>query len=297
MKKLALSAILGASLMVTSSAFALTSMSDSNMKAATGQSGVSITLDNIVIEQYVGATTYTDVGGTGTMLNGSDNLDGAITITEKHVIKEYLGITSGTEFDSEFLAATGKATQHDWIKAAALTIDVGNCSILADGLNNNATAVTAAINTVTTNVTTNAAVTGYLYNAYVAALPVGSTPDSLAVWAALPASVTAIAATEASAGAANITFAARAAALVTAGAADDQTEAGKYLKSAAAGFKSKVAGVVIGLPTIMINTTSDEYSVGVKMADAINDGKNFIKINKGASSMMILSGTVEIAAH
>jgi hypothetical protein len=54
---------------------------------------------------------------------------------------------------------------------------------------------------------------------------------------------------------------------------------------------------VIGLPTIMINTSADEYSVGVGMEGAINDGKDYIHIAKGASSMMVLSGVIEIAAH
>ena len=58
-----------------------------------------------------------------------------------------------------------------------------------------------------------------------------------------------------------------------------------------------VTGVVIGLPTLLISTSADQYSVGVAKAGAINDGKDFITISKGASAMAILGGTVEIAAH
>ena len=63
MKKSVLSVVLGASLMVTSSAFALSAMTDSTMKAATGQAGVSIALDDITLYQSVGATIYTDTDG------------------------------------------------------------------------------------------------------------------------------------------------------------------------------------------------------------------------------------------
>ncbi len=285
MKKLALGAILGASLLVSTSAFALTAMTDANMKSATGQAGVSITLDNIVIEQYVGSTTYTDGDGTSTTLSPADDIAGSIRITDKHVVKEYLGITSGSEFTSEFLAATGKDNIADWVKASALTIDVGNCAILADGLNNNATAadadgdVTAALGTMTSTITD-------AYTAYVGTVPVGDTPLTAAEW-------------KASLGAATVATATVTAAqsLVAADVADDQVEAGKYLKSVGAAGNATVAGVVIGLPTIMINTTADEYSVGVGMTGAVNDGKDFIKISKGASSMMVLSSVIEIAAH
>ncbi len=130
MKKLALSAILGASLMISSSAFALTSMSADSMKAATGQAGVSITLDNVVIEQYVGATTYTDA-------DGYDGNGGAIVISNKHVIKGYNALTSATDFTTSGYTAP-------WVKAAALSIDVGACNILMEGNNGNKDAIPAA---------------------------------------------------------------------------------------------------------------------------------------------------------
>jgi len=130
MKKLALSAILGASLMITSSAFALTSMSSDSMKSATGQAGVSITLDNVVIEQFIGETVYTDD-------DGFDGNGGSIVISNKHVIKGYNALTSAADFTASGYTAP-------WVKAAALSIDVGNCNILMTGNNGNKNALSAA---------------------------------------------------------------------------------------------------------------------------------------------------------
>jgi hypothetical protein len=131
MKKLAVSLILGASLVIAPSVFALTSMTDSSMKSATAQAGVSITLDNVVIEQFIGATTYTDADG----YNGNG---GAIVISDKHVIKTYNALTGGAMFTLKGYAAP-------WVKAAALSIDVGTCSILMTGNNGNKAAIAAPV--------------------------------------------------------------------------------------------------------------------------------------------------------
>ena len=258
MKKLALSAILGASLMVTSSAFALTSMSDSNMKAATGQAGVSIAIDNVVIESFTGSTTYTDSDG---YLGNA----GSVVISDKHVLKTYLAMVSEDDFIDDFTDATGLAdadVRGDWNKAAALSIDVGECSVLSAGLNDNVAnlgAGLATVGTALTQITTD--MTG------------GATLEE--------ATATAVAT------------------LITAGVADNLSEAKIYLGAVGNGVATEetVTGVVIGLPTLIINTSEDSYSVGVKMEGAINTDTDFIHIAKGASSMAILSGTVEIAAH
>ena len=241
MKKLAISAILGASLVISSSAFALTAMTDSGMKAATGQAGVSITLDNVKIEQYVGSTTYTDETGT----TGSA---GSIVISDKHVIKEYLAMTSAADYVADFNAATGGLTLADaanWNKAAALSIDVGTCSILAAGLNDN-----------------------------LAALDLAAIATSAA--ASVPATM---------------------GALMAAGNTYDAAMAIIGAATNGLGSTQDVTGVVIGLPTLLISTTADDYSVGVAKTGALNDGADFIHIAKGISAMAILGGTVEIAAH
>lgn len=234
MKKLVLSAVLGASLMISSSAFALTAMSDANMKAATGQAGVSIAIDNVVIEQYVGSTTYTDESGT-------DGTAGSVVISDKHTVKTFLALTSATDFATDFAAAANnEAALGNWTKASALSIDVGTCGVLTAGLIDNATNVVAA--------GANAA-------------------EMLAD-------------------------------LMSQGMTQDEAMAILGAKQIAGGGGDiVVTGVVIGLPTLLISTTADQYSVGVAKAGAINDGKDFITISKGASAMAILGGTVEIAAH
>lgn len=193
MKKLVLGAILGASLMISSSAFALTAMTDANMKAATGQAGVSIAIDNVVIEQYAGSTSYIDT-----------DTNAAVRISDKHVIKTYLAMTSEADYQADFLAQAGTDSLGTWKAASALTIDVGRCDALSAGLES----------------------------------IMGAPADSLTV-----------------------------------------------------------AGVVIGLPTLLINTTADTYDVGVDMVGAVNTGANFIRVAKAANTMAILGGTVEIAPH
>jgi hypothetical protein len=244
MKKLALSAILGASLMISSSAFALTSMSADSMKSATGQAGVSIAIDNVVIEQYAASTTYTDTDGAK-----YGDTAGAIEISAKHSIKTFLAMTSASDYKADFDAATGTTLgdMANWKKASALSIDVGNCSALAAGLVDN-----------------------------------------------MKNTLTALAAN------AVLTPAQKAAALVANGLADDAAEAADLLALDAAGiaaYTTTVAGVVIGLPTLLIKTTGDTYTVGVVKANAFNDGDKYIQVTKGNSTMAILGGTVEIAAH
>ncbi|GAB6093752.1 hypothetical protein JCM14469_00040 [Desulfatiferula olefinivorans] len=238
MKKLAISLLVGASLAIAPSVFALTAMSDANMKAATGQAGVSITVDNVVIEQYTGSTTYTDeTGTTGTA--------GSIVISDKHVVKTYLAMTSEADYEADFLAAAGVANLGTWNKAAALSIDVGTCTVLQAGLNDN-----------------------------LAGLDLGA----IATQAAADAAATL-------------------AGLMAAGNSYDEAAAIIGAATNGHGATQDVVGVVLGLPTLLISTTADEYTVGVAKAGALNDGAEFISIAKGASAMAILGGKVEIAAH
>lgn len=213
-------------------------MSDTNMKAATGQAGVSITLDNVVIEQFTGSTSYTDA-------DGYDGNGGSIVISDKHVIKGYNALVDATDFaDSGYTAGI-------WQKAAALSIDVGTCNILMAGNNGNKDAIVAA--------------------------GADALINSLITAGDKEASATAI---------------------MAAGVTDHISEAyGLYEFASNSWNDMDVVGVVIGLPTLEITTTADEYDVGVAMAGAINDGDNFIHISKGASSMAIVSGVIEIAAH
>ena len=192
------------------SASALTALSDNAMNDVTGQSGVSIAIDDVVLETWVGATTYTDLDGT----NGDA---GSITIEDKHTVKSFNAITQydgavgiesiGTGLTKKTIDAAALAKMNNatgFIKA--LTIDVGNCSVLADGGTTNMTLL--------------------------------GTPT-------------------------NIT----------------------------------VAGVVIGLPTLEIVTSSDEYKITAGLSGAVNDGHDYIQVTTGEKVQHILGGVLEIAPH
>ena len=138
MKKLAVSLIVVASLAITPSVFALTSMSADNMKAATAQAGVSIAIDNVQIESFVGATTYTDADGTSNPYAApTPGESGSITISNRHTVKNYKALTSNADFQAKFSAASGVAAQGVWAVASALSIDVGTCPVLSKGLADN----------------------------------------------------------------------------------------------------------------------------------------------------------------
>lgn len=193
MKKSILSLIVGAGLLIAPlTASALSPMSADSLKDATGQAGVSIAIDNVKLESWVGATTYTDLDGVG---NG-DNA-ASVVISDKHTVKELYAITQGVLNDgTTTVTMAGGAA----FEAKPLSIDVGTCAALTEGLS---------------------------YNL---------------------------------------------------------------------GTAAPVVGVIIGLPTLEISTTADTYSVGIAGVGA-NNGKNFIQISKGASTLAILGGTVEIAPH
>ncbi len=214
MKKTLISLVAGAALVMTSSAFALQSMDSDTMKDTTGQAGVSITVDDVLIETWVGTTTYTD-------LDGTDGTAGSINITGKHTIQSFEGITgydgsalfspgnglTQTELGEFNYDADGDGVRESF-HAMPLTIDVGSCQILSEGLafNNGA----------------------------------GVGTGSTAV---------------------------------------------------------QVVGVVIGLPTLEINTSADTYTVTASQAGAANDGAAFIQVSTGAKTQHILGGTIEIAPH
>jgi hypothetical protein len=201
MKKLVLSLVLGASLAVAPSVFALSSMTDANMKSATGQAGVSIAIDDVVIETYVGSTSYIDEDGTEA---GGGNA-GAIEITDRHTLKTYQALTSAADFAADFTAGTTlTGVLGTWKAAHSLSIDIGTCAVLSKGLSQN----------------------------YLGA-------DTGVV----------------------------------------------------------VTGVTIGLPTLCITTSGDEYSIKASMTGANNSGESYITIRTTGSKLAILGGTLEIAPH
>ncbi|MCF8026649.1 MAG: DUF6160 family protein [Desulfobacteraceae bacterium] len=238
MKRLTAILVAGLFVLAPLSASAMEMMSDSNMKDVTGQAGVSISIDDVVLEQWVGETRYTDTDGFATAeynptADAANSLGYVVTegtstsvvISDQHKIQDIQAITSmqpdgqgGVEFVSPGnLGLTNNTARYnydgsgdgvaDTFKASALTIDVGTCEALTAGKN------------------------------YNLSLDMGSEPGI------------------------------------------------------------SVAGVVIGLPTVEINTSASTQTIGIAQAGAVNDGKNFITIEQGASTMHVLGGTLEIAPH
>lgn len=164
MKKLALSVILGASLAMATSSFALTSMDDENMKSITAQAGVSIAIDNVVIEQYIGSTSYSDDGVT--LADGvTQTAGGSIIIGEQHSVQGFYSLPANgvdvngvplqtnTFYENAMAAIVNQLYAAEGISHAALTaadftakigqsapltIDVGICPILSAGEYTNA---------------------------------------------------------------------------------------------------------------------------------------------------------------
>jgi hypothetical protein len=195
------------------SASALTALTDNAMNDVTGQAGVSIAIDDVVMETWVGETKYTDVGGAFT-----GDGDASLVIADKHTVKFYnaFGAVAAGVLHSPGANGLIKSTVHADAQAQmgspahALTIDVGTALTLS---------AAASINN-------------------------GGDPT-------------------------------------------DPTDV----------LNQRIAGVIIGLPTLEIHTVSDSYEVGISSTGAENTGANFILVENGAKTQHILGGTLEIAPH
>ena len=171
------------------SASALEALTDNALNSVTGQAGVTIAADDIVLETWIGETRYTDTDGT-------DGIAGSLVISNQHTVQTLQGISSstdpgtfttlhsvGVELTKTSLDAAALAGMGGAFIAQGLIIDVGTCAIYSAGASYNAT------------------------------LAAGGTPTTLTM-----------------------------------------------------------AGVVIGLPTLELNTSSDTYTVGIAETGAYNDG-------------------------
>ena len=59
----------------------------------------------------------------------------------------------------------------------------------------------------------------------------------------------------------------------------------------------EVTGVVAGLPTLIVNTTAEDYSIAVSKEGAINDNMDYIHVKTEGNVSVILGGAIEIAAR
>ena len=211
MKKLTGILIAAALILAPMSVSALEMMTDSNMKDVTGQAGVSIIVDDIVLEQWVGSTTYTDNDGT-------DGTAGSISLNDQHTVQNFQAITESTDPGTfSTLASPGQALTQSSLDPTALSVLGGS------------------------------------FQAHALTIDVGTCP------------------------------------VYSAGAT--------YNSSLAGGGALTMTGVVIGLPTLEINTSASTTIVTAGQAGAANDGAEFIQIDEGASTLHVLGGTVEIAPH
>ena len=301
MKKSVLSVVLGASLMVTSSAFALSAMTDSTMKAATGQAGVSIALDDITLYQSVGATIYTDTDGylgtdadaAGVKITGVESLttiraivdggnrDGFLKNGYENIMNGTGTFTSADGYEINVEGTrTGTVVNSDVaigaIKVAPLTIDVSaKVKALSYGMAfNHRNDAGAAF----TGVTTMVPAMDFTGDA---ATNVGL------IMAANPA-LSADQATEMYTAAAGVAYV-----MGQMGAAADLDVASFTV--AKAGIS--VAGVVIGLPTIEIVKTGSVKSISMTGTTSANNDRDFIAIKTGDSSLAVLGGYIEICPH
>jgi hypothetical protein len=137
------------------SASALQMMSDANLKDVTGQAGVSIAIDDVVIyQQSIADTTYWDTDGNGEAAGNSYGIEisyGAnshrLTTIDAIYNMDPEGLGSNytaaamegygfTGLDGAPLVAadfTAMELTFGLIGAHALSIDVGNCSVLTAG--------------------------------------------------------------------------------------------------------------------------------------------------------------------
>lgn len=59
----------------------------------------------------------------------------------------------------------------------------------------------------------------------------------------------------------------------------------------------KVTGLVVNLPTVLVNTVEEELTIAVSLEGAVNDNREYLKIRTERSAVFILGGTAEIAAR
>jgi hypothetical protein len=143
MKKLVLALIVALTL-APFSAFGLEMMTDDSMKDVTAQAGVAIAIDDVVLEQHIGATKYIDSDGIGGNVElgvddfGAATFGGALVIGSRHRIQHINAIYAAAPAASPTVNP-GRDETHFTYEAfnviAPLAIDIGTCPTLSFGLN------------------------------------------------------------------------------------------------------------------------------------------------------------------
>ncbi|MCF8026450.1 MAG: hypothetical protein K9K82_13310 [Desulfobacteraceae bacterium] len=279
MKRLVIALITAAFIFAPMSASALEMMSDKNMKDVTGQAGVSIGIDDIVIyQESVADVTYRDtdgltvvnpyyesfdVGGqaNSTKTSGLDMVGVKIDYADN--MKKLITIDA---IESESAGDYSTSSLNDLFG----TTDVGILSSMQI-LNNLQSITTSGYDPLNGNVADS-----FTSGLSPLSIDVGSCP---VLSRGLEYNT-----------AAGVQYA-------------DPGDTSTMLTNT--GVTADVAGVIIGLPTVEISTYHNNDTREIKVvsadtsdAEAINEGKAFIQIeDSGYSKMAILGGTVEIAPH
>ncbi len=131
-------AIAATAALIPFTASALEPMSNAAKKELTGQAGVTIALDDVSIETWTGETKYID----------SESLDGtaggAIVVGPSQVrtrFRALMGGTYNTAINDDLQADYGfqltGLTDGTFQQAQPLSINIGNCSIMTAGIENN----------------------------------------------------------------------------------------------------------------------------------------------------------------
>ncbi len=187
MKKLTGILIAAALVLAPISASALEMMTDSNMKDVTGQAGVSIAIDDVVIyQESIADTTYWDPDGnteyefsTGSMglepvgavdsmygveIDYADNTQKLITLDAIVNADTYSHAYLEGEFETDGATALGMTVPDfagiDNVGASALSIDVGTCNTLTAGKQYNLENIEGVDTTIASNVTVAGVVIG-----------------------------------------------------------------------------------------------------------------------------------------
>ncbi|RJQ83539.1 MAG: hypothetical protein C4519_06700 [Desulfobacteraceae bacterium] len=146
-------------LLVPFNAMALQTLDEGDMGAITGQAGVHIAVDDVMIFQNIASLTYTDEDGTSVAaLAHTDTGAGSVSLSNLRMMVNINGITSldattGTPVSpgraalftgyadaiaDGFSFANGTGPLAGAFIAKAITIDVGKMDVLSAGLVNNA---------------------------------------------------------------------------------------------------------------------------------------------------------------
>ena len=292
MKKLVMSLVLGASLAIVPSAFALKAMTADNMKDTTGQAGVSIAADDIIIYSSAGTTTYTDNKTSIETAYSIGYGDASIQIKEGTPTNPGTLTTIRAIFDNTTRSGYLKTNYYDILVGAG----INNIDKEVNGLSN--TKYTLAYNKALTGITMEADDTIDPANAaqLVTATGLVGRPITIDVSDELPILSAAYrfklhgSATDTSSfdGGGSGTALGLASALAT----------GVY---DTAGIGTGVVGVRIGLPTVEIAKTGQTKTYSAHATNGIsaslNSGRDYIQVTKTDSYTAILGGVIEIAPH